>query len=133
MNRTIQRAVTLLAVAGMACLPVVAVADPQPIVFTDINRTAGGDIFNAGHSNIVGSGDGGITLPGPGAVAPAAGWTARIQARFDEVTLVSHTGDADFPGRLPFNWTAVVRPGLSALWRAPGDSGSTSAARIPLC
>ena len=111
MNRTIQRAVTLLAVAGMACLPVVAAADPQPIIFTNINQAAGGDIFNAGHSNIVGSGDGGAAMPGPGlgAVAPAVGWTAQIQTRFDEVALVSHTGDADFPERLPFNWTAIVR------------------------
>ena len=109
MNRTIRRTVTLLAVAGMACLPVVAVADPQPIVFTNINQTAGGDIFNAGHDNIVGSGDGGTTVPGLGGVAPATERTARIQTRFDEVTLVSHTGDADFPERLPFSWTAVVR------------------------
>ena len=65
--------------------------------------------FNAGHSNIVGSGDEGAAVPSLGAVAPAAGWAARIQTRFDEVTLVSHTGDAGFPERLPFSWSAIVR------------------------
>lgn len=74
MNRSLKRAAALLAVVGIACIPGVAVADPQPIVFhNDTTSIVTGDVFGAGHSNIVGSGDG--TAPGD-ALQPLAPTTA---------------------------------------------------------
>lgn len=109
MNRTLNRAAVLLTVAGIVCLPVAAVADPQPIGLNNTTTSiVSGDVFGAGHSNVVGSGDGG-SAPVTGAPgAPGVVRTARIQTRFDDVTLVSHTGDAQFPERLPFNSTALA-------------------------
>jgi hypothetical protein len=106
-NRTLKRAAVVLTVVGIVCLPVAAVADPQPISFNNSTTSAvNGDVFGAGHSNIVGSGDGGSGLT---TGAPNTERTARIQTHFDEVTLVSHTGDAPFPEYLPYNVTAIVR------------------------
>ena len=112
MNRTLKRAAVLLTVAGMACLPVTAIAEPQPTMFDNTTTSiVTGDVFGAGHSNIVGSGDG--TAPavggGVGAGVGATERTAQIQTRFDEVTLVSHTGDAQFPEHLLFSWAAIIR------------------------
>ena len=109
MNRTLKRAAVLLTVAGIGCLPVTAVADQRPIVFDNATTSiVSGDVFGAGHSNIVGSGDGGGAADGLGAAAPTGERRVRIQTRADEVTLVSHTGDAPFPQFLPFFSTAIV-------------------------
>ena len=109
MNRTLKRAAVLLTVAGIGCLPVTAVADQRPVVFNNATTSiVSGDVFGAGHSNIVGSGDGGGAAGGLGAVAPTGARTVRIQTRTDEVTLVSHTGDARFPEALPFFSIAIV-------------------------
>jgi hypothetical protein len=58
-NRSITRMAVLLTVAGFVCMPVAAIADPQPISLNNTTTSiVSGDVFGAGHSNIVGSGDG---------------------------------------------------------------------------
>jgi hypothetical protein len=141
-NRTLTRLAVLLTVAGVVCLPVAAVADPQPISLNNTTTSiASGDVFGAGHSNIVGSGDGGGG--GVGAVPPTGQQVVRLQTGFDQVSLVSHTGDAQFPIGLPFasfatvpyadastavyrgmhgDYTVALAPGLRAKCTAPAGS-----------
>jgi hypothetical protein len=111
-NRTVKRAVVLLAAIGMACLPGTAIADTHgtaPIfVAGNGNQVAGGDNFNAGHSNIVGSGDGEAMDENPGGPIGAGTRMVQIQTGFDSVQLLSHTGDASFPARLPFKYRSDV-------------------------
>jgi hypothetical protein len=111
-NRILTRTAVLLTVAGMACLPVAAVADSQPVSFDNTTTSiVSGDVFGAGHSNIVGSGDGaqpGGGSGGLGATAPNGERSVRIETRTDGVRLVDHTGDARFPEYLPAFWTAIV-------------------------
>jgi hypothetical protein len=110
-NRSIKRAAVLLTVLGVSCLPGTAIADPgagQVMIFGNSNQVAGGDIFNAGHDNIVGSGDGTNAAPGLGVTLPPAEKVVAIRTGFETVHLLSHTGNATFAEDLPFQWTSVV-------------------------
>ncbi|MEY9968745.1 hypothetical protein ABIA33_006832 [Streptacidiphilus sp. MAP12-16] len=131
MNRSIKRAAVLLTVLGMSCLPGTAIADARgagTTVVGDGNQVAGGDIFNAGHDNIVGSGDVG---GGVGAGAPSADKVVlilTIEPNFF-ARLVSHTGDAVFPELLVGAIPGVVRfttSGAAAMSTAVYDGGSAA-------
>lgn len=69
MNRIVKAAALLITAAGILGQPAVAFADSTgaAVIIGDDNQVAGDDIFNAGHDNIVGSGNGAAAL---GAACP---------------------------------------------------------------
>lgn len=106
MNRSLKSAAltAALATAALVSVPATASADayasttgPAPVIACDGNcQIAGGSIFNAGHDNIVGSGDVGDDE------APGAGFTVThmdIQAGPNGFPLrrVSLSGNASYP------------------------------------
>ncbi len=79
MNRTVKAAVFLIAASGILCQPGIAAADSvgAAVVIGDDNQVAGDDIFDAGHDNIVGSGNnGGPAGVGSGAASSASSTSA---------------------------------------------------------
>ncbi|WP_042417354.1 hypothetical protein [Streptacidiphilus anmyonensis] len=111
-------AAVLVAAAAVAVLPGTAVAAAQHrdgplVVFGDGNQFAGGDVFNAGGDNNVGSFDGDPTagLPGVGLPGVNAGIVRIVtdsSVPYPGLTRVSQQGSGDYPERLFPNVIATV-------------------------
>ncbi|MFF2365162.1 hypothetical protein ACFVU0_21060 [Streptomyces sp. NPDC058122] len=135
MNRTVARAAALL-VSALVALPgtaaVAAAADQGDgplIVINNVYQRADGDIFNVGHDNVVGSGNGngtqpsGVGAPGVGEAAVRIKTGARLP--FSGVQLVSREGSGEYPSTFYPNYAAVVPiDGPStAVYRSEGGAG----------
>ncbi|MFD8734048.1 hypothetical protein ACFV06_03920 [Streptomyces sp. NPDC059618] len=135
MNRTVARAAVLLASALVAlpCTAASAVAadrgDGPLVVINNVNQHADGDIFNVGHDNIVGSGNGN-GAPSTGVGAPGAGVAvvrivAGVRVPFEGVQLVSHDGSGDYPRAIYPNYlvnVAIDGPS-TAVYESAGGAG----------
>ena len=90
MNRLARTSAAVVAALAVACLPATALAD-SPGAPVSLNNTTtsivSGDVFGAGHSNIVGSGDG----TDPGMIGGGVGGVAPVRVTLD-------TGSALPPG-----------------------------------
>ncbi|MGW1962673.1 hypothetical protein ACWCPD_20635 [Streptomyces sp. NPDC001935] len=135
MNRTVARAAALLA-SALVALPVTAATaaaadkgDGPLIVINNVYQRADGDIFNVGHDNVVGSGNGNGTQP-TGVGAPGVSQTTvRIKTGtrlpFNGVQLASHEGSGEYPRALYPNYAAIVPiDGPStAVYQSEGGAG----------
>ncbi|MGW1067092.1 hypothetical protein ACWD4F_21560 [Streptomyces aureus] len=136
MNRTVARAAALLA-SALVALPATCAAtavavdkgDGPLVVITTVNQRADGDIFNVGHDNIVGSGNGN-GAPSTGVGAPGAGSavvriTTGVRLPFDGVRLASHEGSGEYPPAIYPNYLVnVAIDGPSeAVYQSAGTAG----------
>ncbi|MEU4090327.1 hypothetical protein [Streptomyces aureus] len=105
MSRRVARAAALL-VSALVALPGTAAAavdkgDGPLIVINNVNQRADGDIFDVGHDNIVGSGNGnGAQTPGigaPGATTAAARIISGSRLPIDVLRLASQEGSGEDP------------------------------------
>ncbi|MFD6556417.1 hypothetical protein [Streptomyces sp. NPDC058398] len=133
MNRTVARAAALLA-SALVALPCTAAAaadkgDGPLIVITNVYQRADGDIFNVGHDNVVGSGNGnGVQTPGagaPGANAAAVRIMTGVRLPFAGVQLASQEGSGEYPRAIYPNYSVLVPiDGPStAVYRSEGGAG----------
>ncbi|MFF3889753.1 hypothetical protein [Streptomyces sp. NPDC001914] len=133
MSRTVARAAALLVSALVALPGTAAVAadkgDGPLIVINNVNQRADGDIFNVGHDNVVGSGNGnGAQASGvgaPGATTAAVRIISGSRLPFDGVRLASQDGSGEYPAVIYPNYSVIVPiDGPStALYRSEGDAG----------
>ncbi|MFE1289841.1 hypothetical protein [Streptomyces sp. NPDC058751] len=133
MNRTVARAAALLASVLVALPGTVAAAadedDGPLIVITDVHQHAGGDIINAGHDNVVGSGNGnGARTPGvgaPGATSAAVRITTGPRLPFAGVRLASQEGSGEYPQVVHPNYSVIVPTDgpSTAVYRSEGGAG----------
>ncbi|MET8099243.1 hypothetical protein ABZV29_22655 [Streptomyces sp. NPDC005236] len=136
MNRTVARAAALLvsvlvALPGTAAATAVAAGkgDGPLVVINNVNQRADGDIFNVGHDNIVGSGNGnGAPSTGvgaPGASSAVLRITTGPRLPFDGVRLASHDGSGEYPLTIYPNYlvNVPIDGSSSAVYRSEGGAG----------
>lgn len=135
-------ATATLAAAALAGFAGTAAADeqaPGPVSFyCDHCQIAGGDIFDAGRDNIVGSGDGtefgemtdlgvppGVDVSGPSTVVRLVVGPGVF---YPGLTLVSQEGSGDYPRDIPPNWNAFipVSGASTAVYKSPGGLGDVT-------
>ncbi|MEV6020798.1 hypothetical protein [Streptomyces sp. NPDC051997] len=136
MNRTVARAAALLA-SVLVALPCTAAAsavaagkgDGPLVVINNVNQRADGDIFNVGHDNVVGSGNGnGAPSTGvgaPGASVAVVRIVAGTRVPFQGVQLASHEGSGDYPRAIYPNYlvNVPIDGPSTAVYASDGSAG----------
>jgi hypothetical protein len=131
--RTVAKAAVLLGAALLAVPGTAAAADRDGdgplVVITNVHQYAGGDIFNVGHDNVVGSGNGNGVQPSgvgaPGASSAVVRIITGNRLPIDGVQLVSKEGSGDYPRVLFPNYSVlvpIVGPS-TAVYQSAGGAG----------
>ncbi|MFF3611881.1 hypothetical protein [Streptomyces sp. NPDC002580] len=137
MIRTVAKAAVLLG-AALLSVPGTAVAadrdgDAPLVVINNVHQYAGGDIFEVGRDNFVGSGNGnGAAQPSgvgtPGATTAVVRIVTGYSVPNSGVPLVSHEGSGDYPRALypAYNVQVPIDGSSSAVYRTEDSAGTVA-------